>query len=396
VHDIKINMLTNGKALRKGQEPGLPLIGSGGEGSVSEEALWACTTCGACMEACPVFIEHLPKIVSMRRTLVETRASFPEELHNLFEGMEQRSNPWGIAPSERTKWSSQLSVRPFEAGTTEYLFYVGCAGAMDAHGKLVSAAIARLLDAAGVTWGILGKEEKCCGDSLRRLGNEFVFDRMARENVTLLKEKGVTKVVTYCPHCLSTLKNDYRQYGLELEVVHHSELFSRLIADGRLKLTASPVRRGGGEAAAAGNPVAAGNPTAAGNPVAAGNAAAASRTIYHDSCYLGRHNGIYDAPRDLVARATGAPAIEMARSRNTSFCCGAGGGRMWMEESTGTRINRTRVQEALAEKPDTVCVACPYCMTMFEDGLKDEGARNVRVLDVAEVLAEGLKARSTR
>jgi Fe-S oxidoreductase len=357
VHDIKINLLANAPRLRRGAEPALPLIGDGGEGSVSEEALWSCTTCGACMTACPVFIEHLPKIVKLRRSLVERQARFPEELLNLFEGMEQRSNPWGIAPAERTKWCSQLPVKPFEAGKTEYLFYVGCAGAMDAHGKLVSASIARLLDAAEVSWGILGREEKCCGDSLRRLGNEYVFDRMARENVALLKEKGVSKIITYCPHCLSTLKNDYRQYGLELEVVHHTELLQQLLGAGWLPLLPGAV---------------------------------AGRTVYHDSCYLGRHNGIFDAPRDVVSFATGTRPLEMRRARDASFCCGAGGGRMWMEESLGTRINRARVAEALELEPDTVCVACPYCMTMFEDGLKDEGAKNVRVRDVAEVLAEAL------
>jgi Fe-S oxidoreductase len=300
----------------------------------------------------------MPKIVKMRRHLVEMEARFPEELLNLFENMEQRSNPWGIAPSERTKWASLLTVKPYVAGETEYLLYVGCAGATDSHGKQVMVAIARLLDAAGVSWGILGREEKCCGDSVRRLGNEFVFDRMTRENVALLKEKGVTKVITYCPHCYSTLANDYRQFGLALEVVHHSQFLRDLAAQGKLAMSRKVESLG--------------------------------RIVYHDSCYMGRHNGVYDAPREAISRATGAPPIEMPRNRSRSFCCGAGGGKMWMEESLGTRINLARVTEALAEKPDTVCVICPYCMTMFEDGLKDEKAQNVRVKDVAEVLAEGL------
>jgi Fe-S oxidoreductase len=358
VHDIKVNLLENAVAIRKGAEQKIPLIGTAGEGSVSEDALWSCTTCGACIEACPVFIEQMPKIVKMRRHLVEMEARFPEELLNLFENMEQRSNPWGIAPSERTKWASLLTVKPYVAGETEYLLYVGCAGATDSHGKQVMVAIARLLDAAGVSWGILGREEKCCGDSVRRLGNEFVFDRMTRENVALLKEKGVTKVITYCPHCYSTLANDYRQFGLALEVVHHSQFLRDLAAQGKLAMSRKVESLG--------------------------------RIVYHDSCYMGRHNGVYDAPREAISRATGAPPIEMPRNRSRSFCCGAGGGKMWMEESLGTRINLARVTEALAEKPDTVCVICPYCMTMFEDGLKDEKAQNVRVKDVAEVLAEGL------
>jgi Fe-S oxidoreductase len=358
VHDIKVNLLENGTALKKGEAPQIPLIGAGGEGSVSEDAIWACTTCGACMEVCPVFIEQMPKLIQLRRHLVESEAKFPEELLNLFENMEGRSNPWGIAPSERTKWCSQLNITPFEKGTTEYLFYVGCAGSFDSRNKHVSVAVAQLLDKAGVSWGTLGKDEKCCGDSVRRLGNEYVFDKMARENVEMFIERGVTKVITQCPHCFSTLKNDYRQYGLELEVIHHSELLRNLIRDGKLVLDKTAEGMG--------------------------------TTVFHDSCYLGRHNDVYDAPRAVIEASTGSAASEMDRNRNSAFCCGAGGGRMWMEEHVGERINLTRVKEALEQKPDTICVACPYCMTMFEDGLKDVKAENVKVRDVAEVMAEAL------
>ncbi len=358
IHDIKVNLLENGSALKKGGSPQNPLIGEKGEGSVSEESIWSCTTCGACMEACPVFIEQMPKIIQLRRHLVETEAKFPEELLNLFENMEGRSNPWGIAPSERTKWCSQLDVKPFDGETMEYLFYVGCAGSFDSRNKHVSVAMAQLLDKAGISWGILGKDEKCCGDSVRRLGNEFVFDKMARENVAMFKERGVKKVVTQCPHCFSTLKNDYRQYGLELEVIHHSELLRNLVQDGALVM----------------------NKTAEGM----------GTTVFHDSCYLGRHNDVYDAPREVIAAAIGAAPAEMERNRNNAFCCGAGGGRMWMEEHVGERINLTRVNEALEQKPDTICVSCPYCMTMFEDGLKDVKADNVQVRDVAEVMAEAV------
>ena len=358
IHDIKINLLENGTALKSGGTLQLPLIGENGEGSISEESIWGCTTCGACMEACPVFIEQMPKIIELRRHLVESDAKFPEELLNLFENMEGRSNPWGIAPSERTKWCSQLNVKPFEKGTTEYLFYVGCAGSFDSRAKHVSVALTQLLDKAGISWGILGKDEKCCGDSLRRLGNEFVFDKMAKENVAMFIERGVTKVITQCPHCFSTLKNDYRQYGLELEVIHHSELLRNLVRDGRLTVSNATHEMGA--------------------------------TVFHDSCYLGRHNDVYDAPREVLAAATGTVPVEMERSRGNAFCCGAGGGRMWMEEHVGERINITRVKEALEQKPDTICVACPYCMTMFEDGLKDVKADNVRVRDVAEVMAEAV------
>jgi Fe-S oxidoreductase len=219
-------------------------------------------------------------------------------------------------------------------------------------------ALASVLDAAGISWGILGKEELCCGDSVRRLGNEFVFDKMAKDNVKIFKEKGVKKIITLCPHCFSTLKNDYRQYGFDGEVIHHAELIDQLIKKGKLKLKKS-VNLG--------------------------------KVVFHDSCYLGRHNDIYESPRSVISKATGKSPEELERTRTQSFCCGAGGGRMWMEEHLGTRINLERVTEALRKNPDTVCVTCPYCMTMFEDGLKDKNADKVLVKDIAEVVAEGLR-----
>lgn len=355
IHDIKVSLLKSGKN-NGGEE--LPLIGGDGEGSVSEEVLWECTTCGACMEVCPVFIEHVPRIVDMRRHLVEMKAKFPEELLTLFENMEQRSNPWGIAPAERTKWAAEIDVQPFEAGKTEYLFYTGCAGALDARNRHTTLSVAKILDAGGVSWGTLGRDELCCGESLRRLGNEYIFDHMARENLKMFEEKGVRKIITQCPHCYTTLKNDYKQYGADLEVVHHTEFILALIKEGKLKLKASDDL---------------------------GN------VVFHDSCYLGRYNLIYDAPRQVVTEATGKAPTEMERNRDNAFCCGAGGGRMWMEEKEGTLINVARVEEALEKKAETVCVCCPYCMTMFDDGLKDkEAADKVRVLDLAEIVAEAL------
>ena len=323
------------------------------------EVLWDCTTCGACMEVCPVFIEHVPKIVDMRRNLVEMNAKVPDELLSLFENTEQRSNPWGIVPGDRAKWAADLDVKPFETGKTEYLFYVGCFGAFDARSKKVSQAISKILNASGISWGILGKEELCCGDSLRRLGNEFVFDRMALENIKIFNDKGIKKIITQCPHCYNTLKNDYRQYGVELEVVHHTELINDMIKSGKLKLN---------DAKDHGN------------------------LVFHDSCYLGRYNGIYEAPRNVIASVTGRAPIEMERRNDRSFCCGAGGGRMWMEEGTGKRINVERVEEAMKKDPGTICVCCPYCMTMFEDGIKDIKADDkVQVLDIAEIVCEALK-----
>jgi Fe-S oxidoreductase len=311
------------------------------------------------MEVCPVFIEHVPRIVDMRRNLVEMKARFPNELLALFESMEQRSNPWGIIPAERAKWTAETDVKPFEAGKTEYLFYVGCFGAFDARSRRVTLAISRILNASDISWGILGKDELCCGDSLRRLGNEFVFDRMARDNIKMFSGKGVKKVITECPHCYSTLKNDYRQYGAELEVIHYTELLDNLIRAGKLKLHETKNL---------------------------------GKVLFHDSCYLGRHNGIYEAPRKVAASVTGQAPIEMERRYGKSFCCGAGGGRMWMDESTGKRINVARVEEALRKDPKTICVCCPYCLTMFEDGLKDKKADDrVKVLDLAEIVAGALR-----
>lgn len=356
IAQLKHNLMANGPLLKQGQPAGTPLIGEG-DASISEEAIWACTTCGACLQSCPVFIEQMPKLIPLRRHLVEMESKFPEELLNLFENMEGRSNPWGIAPTERGKWASQLGDRPYEPGKSEYLFYVGCAGSFDARAKQITVATALLLDKAGVSWGMLGKDEKCCGDSLRRLGNEYVFDKLAKENVALFKERGIRKVIVQCPHCLTTLKNDYRQYGIELEVIHHSQLLLYLVQDGRLKLPKQ---------------------------------AELGKLVYHDSCYLGRHNNIYDEPREALALATGAEPLEMPRNREDGFCCGAGGGRMWMEEFTGDRINLVRAAEALEQQPDTICTACPYCLTMLDDGIKDLKAEKVQVKDIAEVMAEAI------
>ncbi len=359
IHDIKMNLLKNGPSIINGKAAVLPLIGNGQEGSITEEVIWECTTCGACMEVCPVFIEHVPKIVDMRRNLVEMKAKFPEELLTFFENMEQRSNPWGIAPAERVKWAVETGVKSFEAGKTEYLFFVSCAGSFDARNRRTTLALARILDAGGISWGILGKDELCCGDSLRRLGNEFIFESMVKENIKLFEERGVKKVITQCPHCYNTLKNDYRQYGVELEVSHHTQFINSLIEAGRLKLD---------KVEDLGN------------------------LVFHDSCYLGRHNRIYDAPRQVVASVTGHAPTEMDNHHNQSFCCGAGGGRMWMEEPIGKHINVARVEEALSKDPETICVCCPYCMTMFEDGLKDKNADNrVQVLDLAEITARALR-----
>jgi len=358
IHDIKVNLLTNGPQIVYGKPVALPLIAAKKEGSIEEDVIWDCTTCGACVAVCPVFIEQFPRIVDMRRHLVETEAKFPEELLGFFENMEQRSNPWGITPGDRAKWATSIEVKMFEAGKTEYLLYVGCFGSFDARAKHVTVALAKILDAAGVSWGILGKDEKCCGDSLRRLGNEYIFEQMAKENIKMFQTKGVTKIITECPHCFTALKDDYAQFGVKLEVLHHTEFINNLIKQGKLKL----------------------------------NQLDLGKAVFHDSCYLGRYNHIYQAPRDAVKAATGKSPVEMDKNLERGFCCGAGGGRMWLEESRGKRINIERTEQALTKEPKIICVSCPYCMTMFEDGLKDKKAdKEVQVLDIAEVVAKALK-----
>jgi Fe-S oxidoreductase len=370
IHVGKLNLLGNGPQILAGRFDSLasarddaptawPLIGGVGP-SVSRDAIWACTTCGACMQACPVFIEHVPKLIALRRHLVMEQAEFPAELTNLFENAEQRFNPWGIFPSERVKWAQESEVRVLADDTkVDYLFFVGCAGALDSRSRQTSLALAEIFNRGGLSWGILGAREKCCGDPLRRLGNEYVFEQLARENVQLFQRHGIRQVITFCPHCFSTLKNDYAQFGADFEVVHHTQVLADLIRQGRLRFFGR----------------------------------AEGRIVFHDSCYLGRYNGVFDEPREVLAAATGGqPPLEMPRSRQHSFCCGAGGGRMWMDEDIGQAIYLARTREALALDPSVISVACPYCMTMFEDGLRDENvAARVQVKDVAEIVAESLR-----
>ncbi len=368
VHQGKVNLFTNAKPLITSKamdslgvlpdsyEFQAPLMGEG-EWSIAERDLWDCTTCGACMVNCPVFIEHVPEILEMRRHLVMEESRFPQELNGFFVNSEQRFNPWGLAPTDRAKWAENLDVKILdEEETVEYLFFVGCSGAYDTRSRNIVTAIANIFNKAGISWGILGNEERCCGDSLRRLGNEYVFEMMAKENIAQFNKHKIKKIVTHCPHGYSTLKNDYRQFGGEFEVLHHSELILQLIQENKIKL----------------------------------NPKTNETTVFHDSCYLGRYNNIYDDPRDIVRHSCGGtPPREMERTREKSFCCGAGGGRMWLEESTGKRIYQERTQEALKQNPSTIAVACPFCITMFEDGVKHEGVQNeVMVKDIAEIVDE--------
>ncbi len=320
--------------------------------AVPAESVWDCVTCGACVQACPVSIEHVDHIVDLRRHLVMVESAFPSEAEPMLRDVERASNPWGKAQSERAEWAAKLGIRVLEPGepAPEYLYWVGCASSFDERARHTAEATARLLAKAGVDFAILGPREACTGDPARRMGNEYVFQEFAQRNVATLNEAGVTKIIANCPHCFNTLGNEYPDFGGDYEVVHHSEVLARLVAEGRL----SPQR---------------------------------SETLpitYHDSCYLARHNDVLAPPRELVD-AVGTP-VEMARSGRQTFCCGAGGAHMWMEERASA-INENRVREAAATGAQTLAVACPYCTVMLDDGVQSVGA-DLRVADVATLLVE--------
>jgi Fe-S oxidoreductase len=339
-----------------------PLVGD--TGVLPDETIWACTTCGWCEQACPVFIEQLPRIVDMRRNLVLMESRFPDEAARVFKGMETQGNPWGMGSNRRAEWCADLDVPTAAsmkeaAQSYEYLFFVGCAGSFDDRQKKVSRALIQILKAAKVTFCILGEEETCNGDSARRLGNEYLFQSLAQQNVETLNGYGVTKIITQCPHCFNTLGNEYPQFGGHFKVLHHAELIAQLIADGRLK---------------------------------PGQVALDEPITYHDSCYLARHNGISEAPRQALV-SLGIKIKEMPRNRTETFCCGAGGGRMWLEETIGQRINQNRVEEAAATIGDkgTIATSCPFCLTMIKDGIGETGrSETMQAKDIAELVALGL------
>ena len=353
---------------------------------IDPDVLWSCTTCGACVEQCPVDIEHVDAIVDLRRYQVLIESAFPAELGGLFKNLESKSNPWGMAPRARLDWAKDL---PFDvpvlgqdvesAAEVEYLFWVGCAGAYEDRAKKTTRAVAELLHMAGVSFAVLGDGEACTGDPARRAGNEFLFQMLAQQNVETLNEAGATAIVVTCAHCFNTIKGEYPQVGGHYEVVHHTQLLNRLVREGRL----TPVSR----------------PDEADR---AGAASTAPTVTYHDPCYLGRHNGVYAAPRELLGALPGVELREMPRSRETSFCCGAGGARMWMEEKLGTRINTNRTQEALATGADRIAIGCPFCRVMLSDGLAsaqtepDASAHtaDVEVVDIAQMLLAAVRTPS--
>lgn len=335
-----------------------PLIG----GWIDEETIWACTSCRYCESACPVGITYVDKLVDLRRHLVLEKSEFPKEAQTAFNGMERQGNPWNLPAADRDAWTKELSfpvltMAEAAGNGVEVLFWVGCAGSYEDRGKRVSRALATLLHEAGVTFAILGKEETCTGDSARRLGNEYLFQTLAQQNVETLKGHGVRKVVTNCPHCFNTIKNEYPDFGGTFEVMHGTELVARLIDEGRVTLEKREARS----------------------------------ISFHDPCYLGRHNDVYDAPRQILQAIPSLTLKELPRSRENGLCCGAGGGRMWLDETIGTRINQTRYREIEDTGTDAVGVSCPFCMVMLGNA-RTEMSGKTEPFDVLELAVKALPA----
>jgi len=329
------------------------------------DVIWSCTTCRSCEENCPVMIEYVDKFVGLRQNLVMMQSRMPKELNNVFRNLENKSNPWGLPMGDRAAWCEGLDVPIMGELTDEqragldYLFFVGCAGAFDQRAQRVAKAIVTILKAADVKFAILGTEEGCTGDTARRLGNEFLFQTQAQTNIEVFNGYGVTKILTMCPHCLQTIANEYPAFGGKYEVVHHSELIAKLLSEGRIQLQAELKDE---------------------------------RWIYHDSCYLGRYNGIYEQPREALRAVRGVELVEIERSREDGMCCGAGGGWMWLEEHIGDRMNNLRVTQLMEAKPNRIASACPFCLTMVTDGV---GAKDlsdsVKTQDIAELVVEAMK-----
>ncbi len=340
-------------------------------GTFTEDEIWTCTTCGACMKECPVEIEHIRKIVGARQSQVLMESRFPQELNAFFRNIETNSNPWGVGFSKRADWAADLDVPHVrDVPDAELLFWVGCMGAFDDGGKAVASAMVKILRSAGIVFGTLGTDEKCCGDSARRLGNEYLFQSLALENIALFRAHRVKKILAVCPHGVNTLKHEYPKLldlvpGLTEEdlvrlrtiaVVSHAEFIDDLIASGKIRLESNPPET----------------------------------YTFHDPCYLGRHNGWIKEPRSVLAAALGGRVKELGRHGDDSFCCGAGGGLMWTEEKLGQRINHLRADEVIGSKAGLTAAACPFCLTMLRDGLKDKGREDIRVKDIAEIVAERL------
>jgi len=347
-----------------------PLVGDeAANGVIDPDVLWSCTNCGACVEECPVDIEHIDHIAGLRRHQVLIESAFPAEASTMLKNLENKGNPWGMGGDKRLEWISELDfevpVVDGQIGDTEYLFWVGCAGALEDRAKKTTKAIAQLLHTAGVSFAVLGPAETCTGDPARRMGNEFVYSMLAQQNVETLNEAGLgqpgKKIVASCPHCFNTIANEYPQLGGNYEVIHHTQLLARLVSEGKL----TPV-----------------------NPIE-------EKITYHDPCFLGRHNRVFTPPREIMEQVPGVQAQEMHRCKERGFCCGAGGARMWMEERIGKRINTERIEEALGTDPDTISTGCPYCMVMLGDAIaakksSGEAKESLEVIDVAQLLVRSV------
>ena len=331
-----------------------PLIGE----VISEDTLWACTTCRACEQVCPVTIEQVPRIIAMRQGQALMAGVYPQELNVAFKGLERNGNPWGIGYDKRADWADGLDVKIMaENADVEYLLWVGCAGSFDDRSKKVSTSLVKILQKAGINFAILGKEEKCTGDFARRTGNEMMYQMMAQENIETLNNYKVKKIIAACPHCFNTLKHEYPQMGGNYEVIHHTDFIDQLIKSGKITL----------------------------------NKSLEGSLIFHDPCFLGRYNSIYDQPRSILQGLSKDGLKELDRHGKESFCCGAGGGRMWMEETIGKRINVERAEEIAGQKVANVAVACPFCLTMIEDGMKELNKdEEIKTQDICELVAKNM------
>ncbi|MCU0897149.1 MAG: (Fe-S)-binding protein [Burkholderiales bacterium] len=362
VHDgVKKHLLAERDNILAAKDDALPpLVGA----VIAEEALWACTTCGYCESACPIELEHLGKFYRLRQHRVMMDGEFPHELKNVFDAYEATSNPWGLPPDTRADWAKGLDVpvasSPEHARGLDYLFYVGSAESFDPRGQKIARAFVEILNEAGVRFAILGNAETSTGECVRRAGNEMLFQSLAEQLVGTLAGLGVTRIVTCDPHAFNSLRNEYPEFGGKYEVVHHTQLIDELVRSGRIRLSPS-----------------------------------FERVIYHEPCYLGRHNGEYEAPRAVIAKLAKDAPLEFPLAREKAMCCGAGGGRMWMEETLGKRINITRVEQALPQAPKVIATACPYCAVMMEDALAVGGhAGGIATRDIAELVAEGMVRKS--
>lgn len=357
--------------IRKRANEKAPLILAGENGNekfdntlvhnfISDTELWQCTTCMACVQECPVMIEHVESIVDMRRHLVLTESNFPSELNNVFKSLETNGSPWAFNQADRALWADGLNIKTMaEDSDCEYLFWVGCAGSYDDRYKKVSRAFAQIMQKADVDFRILGTEEVCNGDTARRLGNEYLAQELMKQNIETLNNYKVKKIVTACPHCFNSLGKEFKQFGGDYDVVHHTDMINDLLKKGKISLKSNSVK---------------------------------NKITYHDSCYLGRYNDIYDSPRQSLSNIDGVELVEMERNKSKGFCCGAGGGRMFLEDVEGGRINEERTKEALSTTADTIGTACPFCMTMMSDGVKSfNKTDDVAVKDIAEIVFENLQ-----